>query len=369
MTEGNREASWQRAVLHLDMDAFFVNVHLLDHPEDGGIPLAVGGRPEGRGVVASASYEARRFGVRSAMPAARALRLCPQLKFVGRDWSRIRACSQQVMAILRDYGPVEQVSVDEAYVELSHHPDPPALARAIRERVQAETELPTSVGLAPNKLVAKVASDHEKPQGCTVVRPGEEDVFLEALPVRVIWGIGPRTAERLALMGIKTCGELAAADPVALELEFGDHGASLQQRAQGTDARPVQAERGPPKSISQERTFNHDVDNAEFLREKLQSMVEGVAVSLQKQGLIAHTVFVKFRWADFTTFTRQRTVEVGMDEAEAIARQAMAIWEEHWPPGQRVRLLGVGVSKLEEPLARQLDLFGQLAFDGDDCAD
>jgi len=367
MTASQSEASaWQRAILHLDMDAFFVNVHLLDHPEDEGVPLAVGGRPEGRGVVASASYEARRFGVRSAMPAARAIRLCPQLKFVGRDWSRIRECSREVMAILRDYGPVEQVSVDEAYVDVSDHTDPAALARTIRERVQAETGLPPSVGLAPNKLVAKVASDHDKPQGCTVVRPGEEEAFLEELPVRVIWGIGPRTAERLALMGIRTCGELAAADAVALALEFGDHGGSLQRRARGRDSRPVQAERGPPKSISQERTFNEDVDDPEFLREKLRAMAEGVAVSLQKQGLIAHTVWVKFRWADFTTFTRQRTVEVGMDEAEAIARQATAIWEEHWPEGQRVRLLGVGVSKLEEPAARQLDLFGRLSFESGD---
>ncbi len=165
-------------------------------------------------------------------------------------------------------------------------------------------------------------------------------------------------------MGIRTCGELAAADRVALELEFGEQGASLQRRARGKDTRPVEAERGPPKSISQERTFNQDVDDPAFLQEKLQSMAEGVAVSLQKQGLVAHTVFVKFRWADFTTFTRQRTVEVGMDEAEAIARQAMAIWEEHWPTGQKVRLLGVGVSKLEEPVARQLDLFGRLSFDG-----
>ena len=362
----SERADWERAILHLDMDAFFVNVHLLDHPEDRGVPVAVGGRPEGRGVVASASYEARRFGVRSAMPAARALRLCPEIKFVGRDWSRIRACSREVMAILRDYGPVEQVSVDEAYVDLSGHADPPALARAIRERVQVETNLPTSVGLAPNKLVAKVASDHDKPQGCTVVRPGEEEAFLEALPVRVIWGIGPRTAERLALMGIRTCGELAAANPGALELEFGGQGGSLQRRAQGKDSRPVEAERGTPKSISQERTFNQDVNDPAFLQEKLRSMAEGVAVSLQKHGLIAHTVFVKFRWADFTTFTRQRTVEVGMDEAEMIARQATTIWEEHWPEGQRVRLLGVGVSKLEEPAARQLDLFGQLEFDSSD---
>ena len=161
------------------MDAFFVNVHILDHPEDAGMPLAVGGRPETRGVISSASYEARQFGVRSAMPSGRAMRLCPQLKIVGNAWPRIRECSRQVMAILTEYGPIEKMSVDEAYVDLAEAQDPERLARKIQQRVKEETKLPASVGLATSKLVAKVASDFGKPEGCTFVRPGEEASFLQ----------------------------------------------------------------------------------------------------------------------------------------------------------------------------------------------
>lgn len=348
---------WKRAILHLDMDAFFVNVHLLDHPEDAGIPLVVGGRPEGRGVVASASYEARRFGIHSAMPAATALRLCPQLKFARHNWPRIKACSKGVMDLLNEYGPVEKMSVDEAYVDISEHSQPEALAVLIRERVRRETGLPASVGLATSKLVAKVASDHDKPQGCTIVRPQHEEEFLAPLSVRVIWGIGPRTEERLKEMGINTCGQLAAAEPRALEGVFGSQGQSLVERAKGVDPRPVQAERGMPKSISQERTFSQDVNDPDFLRGKLVEMASAVAQSLQKHGLVAHTVVVKFRWADFTTFTRQKTLTVAVDDGQEIGRVAQLIWEENWPEAQRMRLLGVGVTNLEEPLVRQLELF------------
>ena len=204
--------SWPRAILHVDMDAFFVNVHLLDHPEDAGIPLAVGGQADERGVITSASYEARQFGVRSAMPTAQALRLVPKLKVVGANWTRIRECSRGVMELLGEYGPLEKMSVDEAYIDLSSTADPTAPAREIRERMPAEMNLPASVGLATSKLVAKVASDFNKPRGFTVVEPGQEAAFLAPLPARAIWGIGPRTAERLAALGIATCGDLAAAD-------------------------------------------------------------------------------------------------------------------------------------------------------------
>jgi DNA polymerase-4 len=200
---------WPRAILHMDMDAFYVNVHLLDHPDDAGTPLVVGGRPDQRGVVSSASYEARRFGVRSAMPTAQALRLVPKLKIVSPDWPRIRDCSRQVMAVLEPFGPLEQISVDEAFIDLGSWPDPEIQARTIWERVPAETRLPASVGLATSKLVAKVASDFQKPRGLTIVLPGEEAAFLAPLSVRVIWGIGPRTAERLADLEIKTCGQLS----------------------------------------------------------------------------------------------------------------------------------------------------------------
>lgn len=345
---------WPRAVLHLDMDAFFVNVHILDHPEDGGIPLVVGGRPEERGVVASASYEARQFGIHSAMPCITAVKLCRHLKFVNHNWPRIRECSRQVMEILGEYGPLEKMSVDEAYVDLTNQPDPRSLAGDIRQRVKTETGLPASIGLATSKLVAKVASDHDKPEGNTIVLPGEEAAFLASLPVRVIWGIGPRTAERLAALSIQSCGQLAAADLAELTAEFGSQAAGMQRRAQGIDDRPVEPDRGPPKSISNEWTFNEDINDPAVLLARLEKMILEVGRSLREHELMAQTVYLKFRWADFTTFTRQKTLVVPFDSDQEIQRLARAIWEEHWPPGQRVRLLGVGVSKLSEPQQIQL---------------
>lgn len=345
---------WPRAVLHLDMDAFYVNVHLLDHPEHRSRPLVVGGKPNERGVVASASYEARKLGIRSAMPTSQAVRLCRDLLIVPADWPRIRECSQAIMAILQEYGPVEQMSVDEAYVDLTGHEQPERLASAIQAHVKNSTQLPASVGLATNKLVAKVASDFQKPQGCTIVLPGEEALFLAPQPVRAIWGIGPRTAERLHELGIETCGELAAASFTTLKPIFKNQAESLLSRAQGQDDRPVIAERGQSKSISQEWTFNQDIAEVDPLRLKLRQMCESVSHSLQKENLLAHTVTVKFRLSDFTTFTRQKSVEVGVDDLETILALAESIWLEHWSPGQRLRLLGVGVSHLEMVQGRQL---------------
>jgi len=349
------ELSWPRAILHLDMDAFFVNVHVKEHPEDAGLPLAVGGRPDSRGVIASASYEARQHVVRSAMPSSRAVRLCPQLKIVGHSWSRIRDSSREIMAILSEYGPVEKVSVDEAYVDLSTAPGPEELALIIRRQVKAETGLPASVGLATSKLVAKVASDFEKPEGCTIVRPDSEATFLAPLPVRVIWGIGPRTAERLAELKIFTCGQLATHDPEMLRQRFGRQAQQLQRMAGGTDQRKIHSQRGLPKSISQEWTFSQDVADPELLKNQLRKQSASVSKSLQKRNLVAHTVRVKFRWADFTTFTRQKSVGIGLDDEEKIYGLALSIWEENWPPGQKMRLLGVGVSSLLIPSARQID--------------
>ena len=343
-------------VLHIDMDAFYVNVHLLDHNEDAGVPLVVGGRPDERGVVTSASYEARRHGVRSAMPTAQALRLVPGLKIVPPNWPRIRQCSQQVMAVLGQYGPLEKMSVDEAYVDVGQWDGAEAVARAIFERVPSETGLPCSVGLATGKLVAKVASDFNKPRGFTVVPPGEEATFLAPLPARAIWGIGPRTTERLAALGIHTCGELAAADLDRLRGAFGREAEKMIRRAQGIDERPVEPDHGPPKSISQEWTFTRDVADADALRERLREMAAEVAADLQKHNLLAHTVRVKFRAPDFTTFTRQRSLEIGIDDAETLYRIAAAIWAEHWPPGKPMRLLGVAAAGLVAGEGRQLGL-------------
>jgi DNA polymerase-4 len=290
------------------------------------------------------------------MASSQAVRLCPHLKIAPPHWPRIHECSRQVMTVLNEYGPMELMSVDEAYVELSAWPDPAATAAQIQAEVKAATGLPASVGLATSKLVAKVASEHEKPAGCTVISPGREAIFLATLPPRALWGVGPRTAERLAALGITTCGQLAAADPGPLYGLFGKQTAELQARARGIDDRPVVAGRGQAKSISQERTFNTDVNDAEFLRRQLQKMSAEVAQSLQRRNLVAHTVYVKFRWADFTTFTRQKSVEVGVDDEGLIYRLALSIWEENWPPGRRMRLLGVGVSRLEELKGRQLGL-------------
>ncbi len=351
---------WPRAVLHLDMDAFFVNVHVADHPEDKEIPLAVGGRPDRRGVVSSASYAARRLGIRSAMPSSQAVRLCPELKIVSANWPRIREFSKAVMAVLETFGPLEQMSVDEAYVDLieqfnqANSPDPVELAQGIRTAVKQKTGLPASVGLATNKLVAKVASDFNKPEGCKIILPGNEATFLAPLSTRVIWGIGPRTYERLAKIGIQTCGQLAAANFNSLQRTFGRQAAELKQRAMGQDNRPVQKSRGPAKSISQEWTFNNDINDPDILKKKLHKMSLSVAKSVKKRELVAQTIIVKFRWSDFTTFTRQKSLSVGVDDGEAIYRIAKSIWEENWPVGTRVRLLGVGVSNLKKVTVRQL---------------
>jgi DNA polymerase-4 len=344
---------WSRAVLHLDMDAFYVNVHILDHPNDAGIPLVVGGQPDKRGVVSSASYEARRLGIHSAMPTSRAVRLCPQLKIVPANWPRIRECSRQVMALLAEYGPVEQLSVDEAFVDLRRFTQPEPLAAEIQAAVQTTTSLPCSVGLGTSKLVAKIASDFEKPQGCTVVLPATEEAFLAPLPVRVIWGIGPKTAERLEQSGISTCGQLAATDLDVLRAQFGKQAADFRQRARGIDPRPVEVDRGPAKSISQEWTFDRDVNDALILRRKLLTMVSDITDVLRRRDLVAHTVYIKLRWRDFTTITRQKTVEIALDSEEEILHAADALLAENWH-GQWVRLLGVGLSKLERAAARQL---------------
>lgn len=348
------EVVWPRAILHVDMDAFFVNVYLLENPADAGIALAVGGKPDSRGVITSASYEARKFGVRSAMPSAQALRLCPQLKIVPANWAMIRTCSRQVMTILAEYGPLEKMSVDEAYIDLSAQDDPQAVALSIPAHIRQETQLPSSIGLATSKLVAKVASDFDKPVGTTIVLPGTEAAFLAPQPVRAIWGIGPRTAERLAAMNIMTCGQLAAADMDKLYRQFGRDAEGLVRRAKGIDTRLVTADRGPAKTISQEWTFNHDVADPNQLREQLRIMAADVADTLQKRKLVAYTVRVKLRWPDFTTFTRQQALEVGTNNAAVILRHAELLWSNNWPYGQPVRLIGLGVGSLREAEVQQL---------------
>ncbi len=349
-----------RIVVHLDLDAFFAAVEVLEEPALAGKPVIVGGRPEERGVVASASYEARACGVRSAMPTFRALALCPGAVVRPARHGVYGDYSRRVMAILEQAAPrVEQMSIDEAYLELTGHVvDWQAgveVARQVQRRVRDEVGLSASLGVAANKLVAKVASDHDKPGGLTVVRPGEEAAFLAPLPVRVLWGVGPVTAQKLAELGVETVADLARLDPGDLAARFASHGLLLGQQAQGLDDRPLVAEH-EIKSVSQETTFVRDIAQPEALKGQLRELSQGVSERLRRRGLAAGTVAIKLRYADFTTVTRQMALAVPTDDPEAIYGAALVLLRRTWRRGRPVRLLGVAGQKLSAP-AGQLSLF------------
>jgi DNA polymerase-4 len=348
-----------RAIVHLDMDAFFAAVEVLENPDLAGKPVVVGGRPEERGVVAAASYPARAFGLRSAMPMARALRLCPQAVVLPPRHDVYRTYSRRVMAILRETSPlVEQMSVDEAYLDLTDQvgewEEAVAVARRLQARVWDEIGLSCSLGVATNKLVAKVASDHDKPGGLTVVRPGEEATFLSPLPVRVLLGVGPVTAQKLAEIGVATVGGLARVGEEELGARFGKHGAEMALQARGIDERPVVAEH-ERKSVSQETTFARDLRDGDALRKWLWRLSQGVARHLKRARLAAGTVAIKLRYADFTTLTRQMKLSVPTDDEREIYRAALVLLKRAWERDRAVRLLGVAARNLCPP-AGQLPL-------------
>lgn len=342
-----------RKILHLDLDAFFCAVEEQRDPNLRGKAFAVGGRPETRGVVASCSYAARRFGVRSAMPMARAVKLCPQLIIVPSHFDAYRAASQQVMAHLHQLTPlVEQLSIDEAFLDASDLPEPAeGLARRLQTTINTELNLPCSLGVATNKLVAKIANDVGKaavrsdqpPNALQVVPPGQEAAFLAPLPVEALWGVGPKTAERLHGLGLHTIGDLARWPEADLVRRFGQHGSDLARHARGIDERPVVTEQ-EAKSISQETTFARDISDGSTLRETLRRQSEQVGFQLRRKGLNGVTVKLKLRWADFTTLTRQMTLERPTNLDDDIYTAALHLFEKTWPPGKRVRLIGVGVS-------------------------
>lgn len=345
----------QRVIAHLDLDAFFCAVEELHNPALRGKPFAVGGRPENRGVVASCSYAARRYGVRSAMPMARALRLCPQLQVVPPQFPRYRQASQQVMARIRALGgDVEQISIDEAFFDLSTHPDLVTVARQLQQTIRDELGLPCSLGIASNKLVAKIANEVGKstaaddgpPNALMVVPPGQEADFLAPLPVEMLWGVGPKTSERLAALGIVTIGDLARQDPLDMLRRFGQPGYDLTLRARGIDNRPLVTER-EARSISQERTFSRDRSRRAELQPVLREQSRQVTERLQAANLAARTVKIKVRWSNFTTQTRQLTLGAPTNDSDVIFRAAAKLFETLWRPGKAVRLLGVGVSGLE----------------------
>lgn len=354
-----------RKILHLDLDAFFCAVEEQHNPELVGKAFAVGGRPEERGVVASCSYAARRFGVRSAMPMARALRLCPSLIIVSSRHGDYSKVSQEVMKRVKSLSPsFEQISIDEAFIDVSDLPESgEEQARKLQARIRTELGLPCSIGVASNKLLAKIANDVGKasargegpPNAITVVEPGGEAAFLAPLPVMALWGVGPKTAERLEEKGIRTIGDLARWPEAELVRMFGKNGTDLSVRARGIDDRPVEPSH-ETKSISQETTFSKDITNADSLVRTLRNLSEGVGRRLRKENLCGTTVKIKLRWQDFTTLTRQITLSQPTDQDVEIFEAAFKLFEANWRKGQPVRLLGVGVSGLGPPV-RQLSLW------------
>lgn len=351
-----------RAVLHVDLDAFFAAVEQLDHPEWRGKPVIVGGSPTGRGVVSTCSYEARVYGVRSAMSSARAAALCPDAIWAPSRFGRYKELSDAVFAIFRDESPfVAPVSVDEAYLDITpgeHSAEHPiAIAERIRARI-AELGITGSGGLATSRTVAKIASDHEKPDALTVVWPGFEAEFLAPLPVRALPGIGPKSAERLIAFGVRTLGELAALDDATASQLLGSHGRSTVLRAAGIDERPVTG-RDPAKSVSAERTFSTDIRERTEVEQAIMSLATRVARRLRRKELAGRTVTVKLRYSDFTTKTVRQTMSHGVDDEAELARVATELVRGAWSPGVGVRLLGVGVSGFHEG-AEQLDLLATL---------
>ncbi len=349
-----------RTILHVDLDAFFAAVEQRDRPELRGRPVIVGGGggEDARGVVSAASYEARVFGVHSAMSLREAYRRCPNGVFLPVDGRRYQAASREVMAILRRFTPqVEPISIDEAFLDVTGSAalfgDGPTIARQIKHDVRAEVGLTASVGVASTKLVAKIASDLRKPDGLVVVAPGDEASFLAPLPISRLWGVGEKTAKVLADYSVRTIGDLAALPPDLIERRFGKHGSSLVERARGIDSDPVH-EGDPAKSVGHEHTFDVDTSDPETIERTLLGMADGVAGRLRSAGVRASTVTVKIRDSSFRTITRQRTLAEPTDMTEPIFRAAIELARPE-VKGIRVRLLGVTASNLGE--REQLSLF------------
>ena len=363
----NREAiPGMRKIVHVDMDAFYASVEQRDDPSLRGKPVAVGGSAE-RGVVAAASYEARAFGVRSAMPSMKAARLCPELVFVRPRFEAYRAVSRQIRSIFRDYTPhVEPLALDEAYLDVTEDSrgigSATRIAELIRARIKAETGLTASAGVSYNKFLAKLASDQMKPDGLFVIRPGEGAQFVADLPVRRFHGVGPRGSERMARLGITTGADLAARDIAFLRTHFGSQADYLYRAARGIDLRRVDADR-PRKSLGAERTFERDLSSGPVLREALENIIAVVWERIAQAGAKGRTVSLKMRTADFVTLSRARSLPHPVADRAAFAALGHALLDELLPLPQPVRLMGLTLSALEgekEEVAHPQD--GQLSL-------
>ncbi len=356
-----------RTIFHVDMDAFYASVEQRDHAEYHGKPVIVGADPQrglGRGVVAACSYEARRFGVHSAMPIGRAFWLCPQGVYLRPDFAKYVDTSRAIRKIFRSFTDlVEPVSIDEVFLDMSQQASDEAAAletaRSLKRKVFSSQQLTVSVGVGPNKFVAKIASDLKKPDGLLLVREEEVQRFLDPLPVSRIWGVGPKTALKLKKMGIETILQLRHADKGLMESRFGRLGEQLGKLSQGIDDRPVIVYR-EPRSVGHETTFSRDVEDIKRLERTLDYLCENVSRRLRKHRLSAKTVTLKLRYSDFTTITRQQTFRSPFHEAVDILSVAESLFRRFRDPKRKVRLLGVSVSSLQSPSslrARQLSLF------------
>jgi DNA polymerase IV len=359
-------------ILHVDMDAFYASVELRDRPSLRGQPVAVGGKADRRGVIAAASYEARAFGVHSAMPTAQALRLCPELVLLPADFDKYTAASQQIMGIFQRYTPlVEPLSLDEAFLDVEGcerlFGDAVAIGRAIKNDILRETGLVASVGIAPSKFLAKLASGLDKPDGFRVIQPDEIRAVLDPLPVSKIYGVGERTAKRLEALGVTTVAQLASRSREEVMREFGASGAWIHDLAHGMDPRRVNPRR-EEKSHGLERTFEKDISDREELRLFLLEFCEEVSHELRHRGLRGRTVTIKARYWNFKTVTRSKTLELPVNLGKRIYGVARELLEK-LPPGP-LRLLGVqlsGLSDVRTPV--QASLFGGLEPSAAEAAD
>jgi len=348
-----------RRILHVDMDAFYASVEQRDNPALRGKPVAVGGDPSQRGVVAAASYEARTFGVRSAIPMSRAVRLCPSLVIVRPDFARYRAASQDVFKLFQAVTPlVEPLSLDEAYLDVTENawgePLGREVARKLKAQIRETTGLTASAGVAPNKFLAKIASAWKKPDGLTVIAPERVERFLQKLPVDALWGVGPVTATRLRQCGIERLVDVRTADPTVLRDAVGSQTDWLRQLAAGLDDRPVVPNRAS-KSCGSENTFSEDLTEMTDIRRAVDDMARSDAAWLERKSLQCRTVTIKVRYSDFTTVSRSHSQSPPTNNPDDIATRALALLD-RTEAGQRpVRLLGVSVHNLVDPGASPKD--------------
>lgn len=339
-----------RKIIHVDMDAFYASVEQRDHPEYRNKPVVVGGSPQGRGVVAAASYEARKFGIHSAMPASRAVRLCPDAVFVKPRFDVYREVSNQIRAIFFEYTDlVEPLSLDEAYLDVTENhinlPSATLIAKQIKKRIKSETNLTASAGVAGNKFLAKIASDLDKPDGLSVITPDKTELFIENLEIGEFYGVGKATKHKMESLGIRTGADLKEWNEIDLVKQFGKSGHHYYRIARGIDNRQVKPNR-IRKSIGKERTFSEDVSDLEWIKTFLTELAEKITTSMMKLDAAGKTITLKVRYKNFETVTRSQTLQGYTNSAEEISSTAIRLLEQTETGIREVRLLGISVSTL-----------------------